>query len=87
MNIIGWLSALLLACCGIPQCIKSYKEKNSRGISGLFIVLWTLGEILGLIYVYNNWDIILFTNYLANSIFCCIILWYKCFPGKGNEEQ
>jgi len=51
---LGWIGSLLLAVCGLPQAVKSYREKNSDGISWGFITLWTLGEIFTLIYILND---------------------------------
>lgn len=32
IDFFGWFGSLLLAICGLPQAIKSFKEKNSDGV-------------------------------------------------------
>lgn len=75
---IGWIGSALLAFCGIPQAYKSYKEGHSNGISWIFISMWTLGEILTLVYILTeafSWPLVL--NYSVNCVACLIILYYK----------
>jgi len=81
-EVIGWLGAVFLAICGVPQAFKSYKEGNSYGLSWIFILLWFFGEVLILIYILPNMMIPLILNYSLNIIIVMIILWYKCFPRK-----
>lgn len=82
LETIGWLGALFFAICGAPQAYTSYKNKNSDGISSLFITLWLLGEIFTLIYVSLQpeirWPLI--ANYTGNLIVVLIIVYYKLFP-------
>lgn len=82
METLGWISAILLAACGLPQCIKSFREKSSLGVSVMFIWMWFLGEILGLAYVLYKGDMPLILNYSFNTIFTSVILYYYCFPKK-----
>ena len=79
MEIIGFLGSILLACCGLPQAILSYKQGHSDGISLGFLLMWTLGEILTLIYITPKSDIPLLINYSTNLIFLIIIWKYKIF--------
>lgn len=84
LDIIGWISGFLFAFCGLPQAIKSVRDGNSYGISNLFLLMWTLGEILAIIYVYckHGLDLPLLFNYCVNLIFLVIIIRYKIFPRK-----
>ena len=77
MIILGWLSALFLGICGLPQALHSFKNKSSEGISSAFIWTWFLGEIAGFFYVLPKGDMPLIVNYSANCIFTGIILYYK----------
>lgn len=45
IDIIGYLGALALGACAIPQAIQSYRTRSSQGLSLVFLLLWTLGEI------------------------------------------
>lgn len=83
IEIIGWISATLLALCGIPQVYKSFTERKTVGVSQLFLWLWFGGEVFGLVYVLYNQDLPLVFNYGMNTLFTGIILYYACFP-KGS---
>jgi len=82
-EIMGWLGSILLAICGAPQAIKSYKEKHSDGLSWSFILLWAFGELFALAYVYDKLDLPLLLNYGSNILILGIILYYK-INSKNN---
>ncbi len=46
IEIVGWIGAILLATCGLPQLYKSIKTKDFRGLSMLFILWWGLSDML-----------------------------------------
>lgn len=76
MEWFGYISAACFALSGLPQAVKSFREKKTEGISVMFIALWTIGEIFGLIYVIDLGEYPLILNYSVNLVFCLIILWY-----------
>jgi uncharacterized protein with PQ loop repeat len=82
METIGWLGSILLAFCGLPQAIESYKTKSSAGLTWGFLVMWFIGEILTVIYIIPKWHWPLIFNYTANIIFLSVILYYKIKPKK-----
>lgn len=82
MEIIGWIGSVLLAFCGLPQAIESYKTKSSAGLTWGFLLMWFVGEIFTVIYIIPKWHWPLLFNYTANIIFLSIILYYKIKPGK-----
>jgi len=77
MDNIGWIGSILMAFCGLPQAIESYKTKSSRGLSWGFLIMWFSGELLTLIYILPKMDLPLLFNYTANLIFLIIIIYYK----------
>ena len=77
MDNIGWIGSILMAFCGLPQAIESYKTKSSRGLSWGFLIMWFSGELLTLIYILPKMDLPLLFNYTANIIFLIIIIYYK----------
>jgi len=79
---IGWTAAVLLSLCGFPQAMKSFRDKHSRGLSWLFVISWSLGCVLMLIYVIPTGSLPLITDYVLNIIFTLVILYYKLRP-KG----
>lgn len=81
------MGTILLATCGLPQLVKSYREGHSLGISWLFILAWFLGEIFLLIYIITeSKGFILMLNYVMNTLFAGGILYYKLFPRKNKPE-
>lgn len=83
MESVGWLGGVLLAACGLPQAIKSYRQKHSFGLSIWFLLMWLLGEAFVLIYVLpkGHWPLIF--NYTANIFLVIVILYYKLRPAKA----
>jgi uncharacterized protein with PQ loop repeat len=77
---VGWLGSTLLAFCGLPQALESWKTKNSNGLTWGFLLAWTLGELCTLVYVLPRLDWPLIFNYSANLIFLGIILFFKIWP-------
>lgn len=82
METIGWIGSILLAFCGLPQAIESYKTKSSEGLTWSFLIMWGVGEIFTIIYILPKWHWPLIFNYTANLIFISVILYYKIKPGK-----
>jgi uncharacterized protein with PQ loop repeat len=82
MELIGWLGSILLAFCGLPQAIESYKTKSSEGLTWGFIGMWFIGEILTIIYILPQMVLPLIFNYTANIIFLSVIIYYKINPKK-----
>jgi uncharacterized protein with PQ loop repeat len=87
LEYIGWSGSICLALCALPQAIKSYKDKHATGISLGFLTLWSLGELLTLIYVAPKMDLPLLTNYLLNIAFLSIIWYYKISDTKELRCQ
>jgi len=82
METIGWIGSILLAFCGLPQAIESYKTKSSEGLTWGLLLMWFWGEIFTIIYIIPKWHWPLIFNYTANIIFLIIIIYYKLFPKK-----
>ena len=86
MEFIGWLGSIPLALCGLPQALKCYHDKRSKGMAWGFLWAWFIGEILVLTYVVSKLDWPLIFNCLANILFVGIIIYFKLYPGKKNEN-
>jgi uncharacterized protein with PQ loop repeat len=82
MEYIGWIGSILLAFCGLPQAIESYKTKSSEGLTWSFLIMWGVGEIFTVIYIIPKWHWPLIFNYTANIIFISIIVYYKINPKR-----
>lgn len=83
ISIIGWIGAVCLALCGVPQAWMSHKDKHSHGISWSFLLLWAFGELFALLYVYDKLDLPLLLNYSINILILGVILYYKIKPGSS----
>lgn len=83
MEVVGWIGAICLALCGIPLARKTIVDGHADGVDLSFLLLWTVGEILGLIYVLalGSWPLI--ANYVVNVLACIVILRYKV---GGRDE-
>lgn len=80
----GWLAAACFGFCAVPQAWKSFKEKHSDGISWGLLLLWGIGEIFAIVYVFPRMDAPLLVNYIFNLVFIGIILYYK-IKGARND--
>ncbi len=78
MELIGWIGSLLFAFSAVPQAWQSYRQGHSRGISNGFLALWTVGEVLTLLYVLIKvGSAPLIVNYICNFICLLVIVKYK----------
>lgn len=83
---IGYMGAVLLAFCALPQAIMSIMQGHSRGMSYVFLWMWLTGEI------YLMWFVVatvgvkgpLFFNYFCNTVLVSIITWYRYFPREDR---
>jgi len=82
MDNIGWLGSIMLALCGLPQAIESWKTKSSAGLTWGFLLLWSFGEIFTFIYIMPKMDLPLLLNYTTNIIFLAVIIYYKLAPKR-----
>jgi uncharacterized protein with PQ loop repeat len=85
IEVFGWAGGWLLALCGLPLALESYKNKHSEGISLVFLLVWLLGEIFMIIYVLPQGDGPILLNLFFNVLFISIVLYYKLRPGRRHE--
>ena len=83
----GWIGGILLAFCGVPQAIQSWRDGHSNGLNWAFISLWGIGEGLTLIYVIPKIDWPLILNYSSNLVTLAIIVWFKVCPRVYRESS
>ena len=82
---IGWIGAILLAICAVPQVIKTWRTKKADDLSWLFLLFWLFGEILTLAYIITD-DVLLnithfplYLNYLFNIVLVFYLVYAKKF--------
>jgi uncharacterized protein with PQ loop repeat len=76
MELIGYISGLMLAFCGLPEAIRSVRNKRCDVGWGL-LTMWMLGEIGLLIYEFKTMAIPRLINYTCNIIFISIMIYWK----------
>lgn len=76
METIGYIGGILLGVCGIPEVIRSIKDKRCH-LGWPFLLLWFLGEIFMEIYAIELWDFPLIFNYTFNLFLVGIMLYIK----------
>lgn len=81
-EVCGWVGSVLLAFCGLPQAIDSWKKGRSDGVTWGLLYMWGAGEVLTLAYVLPKMELPLVFNYAANILFLSVIILYKLKPRK-----
>lgn len=76
IGICGFLGALFLGVCAVPELIKTIKNKKTDMSSG-FLTLWTLGSFFMLIYSISRIDIPLILNLTLNLSIATVLWIYK----------
>lgn len=86
IEIIGYISSLLLAICALPQFIRTLRTGHSKNIDVPMYFIWAFGEIFGIIYVSfkHGMDLPLLLNYSVNLVFLLTILYYWRNP-RGDK--
>jgi len=82
MEMIGWIGALFLSACAVPQAHYCWRMGHARGLSMSFLMLWAGGEIAMSAYVVADHaaSAPLMLNYLFNIAMICVMLRYKLWP-------
>jgi uncharacterized protein with PQ loop repeat len=76
MNTIGLVGSLLLALSGIPEMIRTIRDKRCHVGWGL-LLMWFFGEVLCVVYGLQLGEIPLLINYLFNVVIISVMLFYK----------
>jgi uncharacterized protein with PQ loop repeat len=82
----GWLGSIFFSICALPQAIKAIRDGHATGISLWYLILWLLGELCMIAYIWERSDLPLMVNYVMNLGFFCIIARYKVFPKRKGAE-
>jgi MtN3 and saliva related transmembrane protein len=86
-DIIGFVAAIVTTAAFIPQTIKTWKTKNTEGISLVMYIVFTIGVSFWLVYGVSQLD---YPIILANgvSIFLSsMILYVKVQNVRKNHEK
>lgn len=87
MEVIGYIGGILLAVCGVPELIRTVKNKVCN-LGWGFILLWFFGELFMFWYILDKpFDGPLFFNYLLNLLMVGIMLYYKVRPSNKKSGE
>ena len=79
-EVAGIIMTLCFMLCYIPQIIKIYKNRFSKGLSLSLVLMSICGYVSGLVYMFmTEFGIWWFLNYCSGLIMCCILVhaWFK----------
>ena len=76
MELLAYVGGILLTICGIPEVIRTIKDKRCH-LGWAFLLLWFFGEVFMLVYSLDLKSNPLIMNYLFNTIIVGIMLYYK----------
>jgi uncharacterized protein with PQ loop repeat len=77
MELFGVIGSVAFATCAIPQVVDCYRKRSAEGLSWMFLILWAIGELFTIIYIWPNQDWILLSNYFFNSLCLVIMIYFK----------
>lgn len=86
-QLLGWMSTLCFAFCGVPLAIDSFKKGHTGGISRAFLWLWIGGEVFGLYYSAMLKQLPLFANYGFNMLLIIIVIKYTYWPRRNPNAD
>ncbi len=76
VELVGWVGAIFLVICGLPQLHTTIKTKTTEGLSLGMLITWWLGLIFTGTYVLlTSKNLPLLFNYWFNAVVVFIILW------------
>lgn len=83
----GILMMVFFILCYIPQIIKIYRNKSSKDVSLMLILMSIGGYICGMVYMFlTTFGIWWFLNYLA-GLTSCIVLTVAWFKYRKNSDK
>lgn len=74
---IGAFSTICLTLCSFSLVFNAFRDGHCKGVPGLFIWIWFLGDVSGCFYVFPLNELPLNLNYGLNTIMASIMLYYK----------
>ncbi|AFR93270.1 integral membrane protein [Cryptococcus neoformans] len=87
-NALGTIGAVLWMIQNIPQVIKSYREKSTKGLSASLMFIWALGTVIhGAYIIAQNFSIPL---QVQPQVFAALatVSWCQCLHyGKGYSVK
>jgi uncharacterized protein with PQ loop repeat len=85
VQFFGWVYSLAFALSALPQTLKSIKDGHTKGVADGTLILWSTGEIGGILYGLGIGELPIIFNCAMNTIFVGIIVRYRLFPRKEDQ--
>lgn len=86
LEVIGIVSAICMTISSVPQAWSVYKRGNAEGLSMMSQLLWLIGEICYVVYIWPMQNLILLANCIPPLVCVFITIYYKLFPrGPRND--
>lgn len=77
IDICGWVGAICLTGCGVPQLIHTWKTRDVQGLSLGMLLSWFVGVICTAVFIYfRSFQLPLFFNYFFNTFVVGTILYF-----------
>lgn len=73
---MGLIGSLLLTFCGVPELIRTVKDKKCH-LGWGFILMWFFGEIFCVYYSFGLGEIPLIINYTFNLFLAMVMFSFK----------
>jgi len=88
IEIFGWIGAILLPACALPQIWKIYKTKSVEDISLSYLWLWFIGETSILFYAIFSINSIplLFNYFISLFIVSTLLVQYTIYKKKNKKK-
>jgi len=86
VELIGLVAGVLTTSGYIPQIYSVIKHNSAEGLSGLFLIIMTIGISLWLLYgIIQNSLALIFAN--AFSLFCLLVLGFYKIKDYYRKNQ
>ena len=76
METIGFIGSLLLTFCGMPELIRTVKDRRCH-LGWEFLLMWFFGEVFCFVYIFDIQNLILLMNYSFNLVVTGLMLIFK----------
>lgn len=85
MEMLGWISGILLAFCSVPEAIRAH-QFGFCGLTDSSLWMWAFGELLGLIYVCSlaSWPLI--ASYSVSLAATGWMMYFRYWPRTSVRD-
>ena len=85
LEVIGVISAICMTVSSIPQAWSVYRKGSAEELSMATQILWLIGELCYIVYIWPMQNFILLANCVPPLICIFTTIYYKLFP-RGKSD-